>query len=82
MWKQVRLTFPSLASRLAEVCRQVVHVAPLRRSRENQVKDGRVDATDSIGPCNHYLVVFFILDPRDILVFYSFAWLINRILEG
>jgi hypothetical protein len=66
MWKQVRLRFLSLASRLVEVWRQVVHVAPLRRSRENQVKDGWINATGSIGPCNPYLTVFFILDHRGI----------------
>jgi hypothetical protein len=49
-WKQVRLGFFSLTSRLAETHWRVVHVAPSRRSREDQVEDGRVDAMDCIGP--------------------------------
>jgi hypothetical protein len=50
-WKQVRLVFPSLVSRLAEARRWVVHVAPSQRSREDQVKDERVDTTCFVRPC-------------------------------
>jgi hypothetical protein len=47
--KQVRIEFPSLASRLAEIRRCMMHVVPLRRSCEDQVKDGRVDVTGCVG---------------------------------
>jgi hypothetical protein len=43
-WKQVTLGFSSLASRLAEARRRVVHVAPSQRLLRDQVEDGRVDA--------------------------------------
>jgi hypothetical protein len=68
-WKQVKLGFPCLTSRLAEARRRVVHVAPLRLSREDQVEDGRVDATGCVGPCYPYFIVFIVLGPRGILVF-------------
>jgi hypothetical protein len=68
-WKQVGLWFPSLASRLAEARRWVVHVAPSRRSGENQVEDGRVDATGCIGPFYRNFVVLYVLGPRGILLF-------------
>jgi hypothetical protein len=38
--KQVGLGFPSLTSRLVKARRRVVHVAPSRRLRRDQVKDG------------------------------------------
>jgi hypothetical protein len=38
-WKQVRLGFPSLASRLMEARRRVVHMAPSCRLRRDQVED-------------------------------------------
>jgi hypothetical protein len=61
-WKQVWLGFPS------EARRWVVHVAPSRRLRRRQVEDGRVDATDCIGPCYPTFVVFNVLCPRGIVV--------------
>jgi hypothetical protein len=67
-WKQVELGFPSLASRLVEARRRVVHVAPSLRLRQSQVKDGRVDATGCIRPCYPYFVVFILLGSRGILV--------------
>jgi hypothetical protein len=73
-WKQVGLGFPSLASRLSEARRRVVHVAPSWRSREDQVEDGWVDATSCIGPYYPYFIIFDVLGPRAILVFKSFAW--------
>jgi hypothetical protein len=68
-WKQVRLEFPSLASRLAEVQQRVLHVAPSWRSRADQVKDGRVDAMGCVRPCYPSFAVFDVLSPRGILVF-------------
>jgi hypothetical protein len=62
------------ASKLAEARWRMVHVAPLWGSREDQVEDGRVDATGYIGPCYPYFAIFFVLGTRGILVFYSFAW--------
>jgi hypothetical protein len=44
-------------------------VAPSRRLRQDQVKDGQVDATGYIGPCNLYFGVFYVLDPRGLVVF-------------
>jgi hypothetical protein len=63
------LWFPSLASRLAKVQRRVVHVASSRRMRRDQVEDGRIDATDCVGPCYPYFTVFYILGHRGIIVF-------------
>jgi hypothetical protein len=68
-WRQVELGFPSLVSRLAEVRRRLVHVAPLWRSCEDRVEDGWVNATSFIGPCYPYFAVFIVLGPRGILVF-------------
>jgi hypothetical protein len=67
-WKQVWLGFPSLASRLAEARRQVVHVAPLRRLRQRQVEDRLVNATGCIGPCYPSFAIFNVLGPRGIVV--------------
>jgi hypothetical protein len=47
-WKQIKLWFPSLASRLAEARRQLVHVAPSQRLRRVQAEDGRVNAMGCI----------------------------------
>jgi hypothetical protein len=78
-WKQVGLGFPSLASRLAEARRWVVHVAPSRRLRQNKAEDGRVDATGCIG-CDGlhrtllpYFIIFIVLVTKDIVIFWSFA---------
>jgi hypothetical protein len=46
----------------------VVHVAPLQRLRQSQVKDGRVDAIGYVGPYYHCFTVFILLDPRGIIV--------------
>jgi hypothetical protein len=67
-WKQVVIEFPSLASRLAETQRWVVHVVSSRRSCEVHVEDGHVDATGCIRPCYPYFVIFYVLDPRGIVV--------------
>jgi hypothetical protein len=58
MWKQVGLEFLSLASRLVEPQRRVIHVAPSRRTREDQVEDGWVDATGCVEPCYCYFAIF------------------------
>jgi hypothetical protein len=73
-WKQVGLGFSSLASRLEEARRWVVHVVPSQRLRRGQVKDGRVNATGCVRPCYPCFVIFFVLGPRGIVVFWSFAW--------
>jgi hypothetical protein len=41
--KQVRLGFPSFASKLAKEQRRVVHVASLQRLSGSEAKDGRFD---------------------------------------
>jgi hypothetical protein len=51
----------------------VVHMAPSRRSREDQVKDGQVDATGCIGPYYPYFDDFIVFGPRGILVLNSFT---------
>jgi hypothetical protein len=68
-WKQVALGFPSLASRLADARRRVVHVAPLQRLRRDQVEDGWVDVMNCVRPCYAYFTVFYVLGPRGIIVF-------------
>jgi hypothetical protein len=35
---------------------------------QRQAEDGRVDATDCVGPCYPCLAVFFLLGPRGIVV--------------
>jgi hypothetical protein len=69
MWKQVRLGFFSLASRLAEVQQRIVHVVPSRKLRRVQAEDERVDTIDCIGPYYHYFIVFIVLGPKSNLVF-------------
>jgi hypothetical protein len=56
--KQVGLWFTSLALRLADERWPVVHVAPLRRSCEDQVEDERVDAMGCVGPCSALTLLF------------------------
>jgi hypothetical protein len=62
------LGFLSLASRLAEARRRVVHVTPSWRLRQDQVKDGRVDAIGCVVPCYPYFVVFNVLGPRGVVI--------------
>jgi hypothetical protein len=57
------------ASKLEEERRWVVHVASSRRSREDEVEDGWVDAMACIGPFYHYFSIFVVLGHRGILVF-------------
>jgi hypothetical protein len=68
-WKQVVLGFLSLASRLVEVRRRVVHVAPSWRLRQDQVEDEWVDVMGYVGPCYPYFIVFYVLGPSGIVVF-------------
>jgi hypothetical protein len=68
-WKQVGLGFPSLALRLAEVRRREVQMAPSRRSHEDRIEDGRVNAMGCVRPCYPYVIVFYVLGPTGILVF-------------
>jgi hypothetical protein len=48
---------------------RVVHVASLWRSREDKVKDGRVDAMGCIGLFYPNFDIFIVLGSRSILVF-------------
>jgi hypothetical protein len=48
---------------------RVVHVAPSRRLRKDQVEDRRVDTTGCVGPFNPNFVVFYVLCYRGNLVF-------------
>jgi hypothetical protein len=57
------------ASKLAEARQRVVHVAPSRRSRENKIEDGWVDAIGCVGLLYPKIVIFYVLGPRGILVF-------------
>jgi hypothetical protein len=65
-WKQVRLGF---ALKLVEARRRVLHVAPSWMLDEDQVEDGRVDATSCVRPFYSNFVVFYVLGSRGILVF-------------
>jgi hypothetical protein len=58
----------SLASRLSETRRRVVHVAASQRLRQSQVENGRVDATGYIGYCYSCFTVFISLGPRGIVL--------------
>jgi hypothetical protein len=69
MWKQFWLGFPSLASRLVEARRRVVHVVPLRRLYRTQVEDGWVNVTGYVGPWYPCFAIFFLLAPRGIVIF-------------
>jgi hypothetical protein len=46
----------------------MVHVTSLRRSREDQVENRRIDASDCTKPCYLYFAIFYILDPKGILI--------------
>jgi hypothetical protein len=73
-WKQVWIGFSSLAWRLAEARRRMVHVTPSQRLRRRQDKDGRVDVTGYVGPCYPCFAVFFLLGRRGIVIIYPFVW--------
>jgi hypothetical protein len=66
--KQVGQGFPSLASKLAEAQRRVVHVAPSRRLCRSQVEDGRVDAMGCIRPFYPNFADFNVLGSMGIVV--------------
>jgi hypothetical protein len=51
----------------------MVHVESSRRLTRVQAKYGQVDAMGYVEPCYPYFVIFFVLDIRDVLVFYSFG---------
>jgi murein endopeptidase len=61
--------FPSLALRLVEARLQVVHVAVSRRLCHDKVKDRQVDAMDCVRPFYPKIDVFYVLDPRGVLLF-------------
>jgi hypothetical protein len=48
---------------------QMVHMASSRRLHRVGAEDGQVDATGCIGPFYPNFVVFFVLDPRGIVIF-------------
>jgi hypothetical protein len=48
----------------------VVHVPSSRRSREDEVEDGRVDTIGCIRLFYSNFIVFIVLGPRGILVFW------------
>jgi hypothetical protein len=58
----------------------VVHVTSSRRLREDEAKDGRVDAIGCIRLLYPYFTIFVVLDHRGILVFYNGPT--NRTLGG
>jgi hypothetical protein len=64
-----RATVSQFVSKLTEAQRWVVHVSPLWRLHRDQVEDGRVDVMGYVGSCNPYIVVFFVLCPRGVIVF-------------
>jgi hypothetical protein len=71
VWKQVRLGFPSLASRLVEARLRVVHMASSRRScRVEEAEDEWVDAMGCVGPFYLNIVVFIVFGLKGILVFH------------
>jgi hypothetical protein len=70
MWKQVRLGFSSLASRLVEARLRVVHMASSRRSCRVEAEDERVDVMGCVGPFYLNIVVFIVLGLKGILVFH------------
>jgi hypothetical protein len=57
------------SSKLVEMRQRVVHVAPSWRSREDQIEDGRVDATGYIRLGYPYIAIFFVLCSTDIYLF-------------
>jgi hypothetical protein len=65
-----RVRVSQFASKLAEERQRVVHVASLWRSCEDEVKDGRVDATGCIGLFYPNFIIFVVLGPKGILVFW------------
>jgi hypothetical protein len=73
--KQVRLGFPSFASKLAKEQWWVVRIASSRRSHESEVKDGMFDGVGfgavEVRPNYPSLDVIFLLAHRDILIFWS-----------
>jgi hypothetical protein len=47
----------------------VVHVATSQRLHQDRVEEKRVDAMGCIGSCYPYFTVFYVLGPKDIVVF-------------
>jgi hypothetical protein len=60
----------------------MVHVASLRRLRQDQVEDGRVDVNGYVRPCYSYFIIFYVLGHRSILIFLVFYLPINRNVVG
>jgi hypothetical protein len=66
------------ASNLAGERQRVVHIASSQRSREDEVKDGWVDAMSYIGLFYPNFAIFIVLGPRGIVVF----WLGGRAMSS
>jgi hypothetical protein len=46
----------------------------IARLLRGQAEDGWIDATGCVRPCYPCFTVFFLLDPRGVVVIYPFAW--------
>jgi hypothetical protein len=57
-------------SKLAEERRRVVHAKSSQRLREDEAEDGRVNAKGYIILFYPYFIIFIVLDPRSISVFW------------
>jgi hypothetical protein len=70
VWKQVRLGFLSLSSRLVDARLRVMHVALSWRSCGVEAEDRQINATNCIRPFYPKITVFIVLDLKSIVVFY------------
>jgi hypothetical protein len=61
--------FPSLALRLVQARLRVVHVAVSWRLCHDEVKDRQVDVMGCVRPFYPKIAVFYVLDPRGVLLF-------------
>jgi hypothetical protein len=48
---------------------RMVHLTSMRRLRQGQVEDRRVDTMNCVGPCYPCFIVFYVLGFRVILIF-------------
>jgi hypothetical protein len=58
------------ASKLVETRRRMVHIVSSQRSREDEAEDGWINAMDCIGLFYPNFVIFVVLGPWGILVFW------------
>jgi hypothetical protein len=64
-----RVRIFQFTTKLAEARRQVVHVPPSWMSREDEVKDGQIDAMGCIELCYHCFTIFYVLGSRGMIIF-------------